>query len=1320
MRTLLTLFITLIPTLFCLAQGNMAFRLIDTTEGLPDNEVKTMIYVPDGRLAVRTTSRLSLFDGCQFSSFSPTGLDAYSMHYVSGLPTAYVDNQNHIWLKETGRLTVFSLHEERFLPNITEILNALGMHEHIDNFFIDAEKHLWFITHKGVLYQHDGKQLRRINISTRGLRDIASHQGITWLVYANGILQALNAKTLRTVSHQQLWQGTVSDRDFVRFSQSKNNLWVMWNNGVATYMGGKWQKRHEDKQNTLVTMAVDDKNRAFVSIRHHGLLSILPDGTKQLHASLPIWKGTALSDDIESIVCQQGNILLGLYANGLCLYNDNMQGFPFHTFTRDLGNYQLAEHSGGKALLAYASGLMQYDPISGSVSPFHPDSQAHDVINSFTASDGKTYVGTFRRGMFIIDGHACKHITQGEIPAQDINYNIVRGFAEDRQHRIWVSFHGGLGYYDAKHQRIVPVKSGTLTNHKVINQITIDPSNRLWAATSNGLVRYDIDKQKTYTTDSLVRGQKSRLHLSESCKTVCVDSRGMVWIGTLNGLYVYNPKTKRTQRFGKEDGMPNEMIQGIVEDDFHHIWVTTANGLCRLQPSGKDDYTLTVFDGQNKLGDSKFLPLAIAKAANGKILAGCVNGIYTINPAEVKAMRYKGHPIFMSLSVNGTDIIPGLEYDGTMILDSAINVARRITLNHDQNFITLRFSGLNFDMPQHTSYRYRLKGLNDSWVEISPQDGMGIATYTNLPPGKYIFEAYSAGFDKQWSAKPITIEIIVKAPLWATWWAKTFYLLLAITLIALAIRWKISQKRKQFEAEKYKELEEMKYRFFTNISHEFRTLLTLIITPIGSILRKTSDEDTRQQLNSVSKNAGDLLQLVNQLLDFRKMEMNGEQLHLQSGNINEFVDYTVQKFSPLSEQKGIALKMEDKTGGIFMYFDRDKVGKILNNLLSNAFKFTAQGGIVSVCLEKTIKNSRRYVRIVVSDTGCGISKEDQMRVFDRFFRSEQQNTTNVGSGIGLNMVAEYVKIHQGEIFLESEEGKGSRFIVELPTDLTIKSSEPSDSSDSSESSESSEPLRVSPILSDSSEKSPKSILIVEDNPEFRNFLVKELSAIYKNVLSAKDGIEGALQAEEQNPDIIVSDVMMPRMSGTDMCRRIKENLQTSHIPVILLTAWSNDEARTEGYKAGADAYIAKPFDLEMLLARITNLLEKQERRIADFSHNVSLDPKQVTDSSPDEGLLKEVIACIEKNIDNSEYGVDQLAKDVVMSRMGLYRKMKALTGQTPADFIRTVRLKSAASLLQTGKYNVSEVCYLTGFASPQNFSKHFKEMFGVLPSQYMK
>lgn len=1314
-----------------LASAQSSFRLINTSQGLPDDEVKALFWTPDGRLGVRTSSSLSFFDGCTFRSVPPMGDEGYSADYISALSTAYVDARQRVWIKELGKFLVFDLTKDAYVRDVKGLLASMGIRERVRDFFIDSAKNLWFVTASGKMLMVKASKLgeaenqcRQIKIRTGGLRDVCNFNGNHWFLYSDGWVMGMNAAMTKTISSERVWLGDVPARDFMQFAQNKHQLWLMWNHGVASYQPSStaihhWQHRYENEAAALVVLSIAEDGTAYASIRQAGLLTIAPNGKTSLLTEIHTLDGETLIDDIQGIACSRGNLLLGLWSKGLCLHHPNMQQFayfPFVAMGLKMNGYRINDLPNGLPLLSSDKGLFALNALNLQASPISLGGS--DYIRSMMDSKGRLWAGTFRQGLFLREKGIVHHIMQGGIPAKDINYDIVRGFLEDHAHRIWVNYHGGIGWINEQSRRIVPLGNKALEKYKVVNDFKEDKLHRIWVAATQGLFVYSSATRRALFPKDLVKDEATQVKLNGPCKALLIDRQGWVWVGTLNGLFVINPKDKSSRFFGKAEGMPNEMINGMIEDRYGNVWVTTPNGLCRFLCLQDGEMKLMVFDSQNKLGKTNFGWMTVGHLAGGNLFFGTPDGYYIVNPADVKEMKYTGHPIFTSLRVNNQEVSPGKEVDGRTILTSALSATEKLVLKHHENFITILFSGLNFDMPSHTYYKYRLKGMSDRWIEINPQDGVGRANFTNLAPGSYELEVYSAGFDKVWNEQPATLKIEVQPPLWATWWAKLIYLLFIIAILTWGYRWKMEQNRKRMEDEKYKELEEMKYRFFTNISHEFRTLLTLIITPIGSILKRTTDSETRHQLNDVSRNAGDLLQLVNQLLDFRKMEMNGERLNLQSGNLNEFIQYTTMKFMPLAEQKNIRLTFEDKTEGLFMYFDKDKLGKVLTNLLSNAFKFTKAGGKVNVCLEKCILDSRRCAHIIVEDTGCGIPKEEQGHVFERFYRTEQDSSSQqIGSGIGLNMVYEYIQLHEGKVSLESEEGKGSRFIVDIPADLKREVQQ-----------EASEENRIaSPVMADvvdgavgvqTFRKIEKTVLVVEDNEDFSHFLSQELGRIYNKVLTAKDGIEGAMMAEAENPDIIVSDVMMPRMNGTDMCRRIKENIETSHIPIILLTAWSTDEGRAAGYKAGADAYIAKPFDMEVLLARISNLLEKQEKRQRDFSHSISLDPKTVTDSSPDEDFLKEVIACIEKNIDNSEYTIDSLSTDVVMSRMSLYRKMKSLTGQTPADFIRTVRLKTAAKLLKEEKCTVSEACYRTGFASPQNFAKHFKEMFGVLPSQY--
>lgn len=1282
-------------------------RLLDMSVGLPDNEVKSLLWLPDGRLCARTSSSLSFFDGCYFRSFPPLGTEMCPIDYVAALPTAYVDAEQRIWVKETGHMFVFDLVTEKYVSDVKGLLSSMGVKERICNFFIDSAKGYWFVTDSGkFLYCQGHSQAKAVRISTRGVRDVASWAGKHWFVYSDGKVTCWKSDMTKELSRHFVWKGEMLARDFLQFSQNTEQLWVMWNHGLALWrpVAKEWQCRYATDKDVLVTMCAVSPKTCYVGLRRAGLLTLESDGRLSTQGEFDVLNGRDVKDAIQALAYRQGNLMVGMANHGILFCNPSMQLFPYVTMREcglPIGEYMLNGGNGNDLLLTSSQGVyrMQMPQMRAYPLPL----EGSDFIRGMVDSRKRVWVGTFNQGFLMWDGKKTYHVMQGTLAGKDVNYNIVREFLEDSRHRIWVSFHGGIGTLDNQ-LRIIPLEEKGLERYKVVNEFRIDKDENVWAATSQGLFCYSQKLRKVYFPKDFVHDAGMCNLLSAPCKALLVDRNGWVWVGTLNGVIVLRPRDKYAQHFGKKEGMPNEMTEGIIEDELGNVWVTTANGLCRFSHVGNQEFKLMVFDEQNKLGDAKFGWMALARVAAGKLLFGNQGGFYVVDPTKVQNLRYSGSPIFTSLLVNNQEITPGKELNGRVVLEKALSSTRKVVLRHDENFVTVCFTGLNFDMPRHTYYKYRLKGINDGWVEDSPQDGIGRASYTNLPPGEYELEVYSAGFDKKWSKQSVKLLVIVEPPVWSVWWAKLLYLSLLGGIAVYVFRRKQKLDNLRREAENNKELEEMKYRFFTNVTHEFRTLLTLIITPVGSILKRTSDEEIREQLKEVNKNAGDLLQLVNQLLDFRKMETKGERLDLKGGIIGEFVQYTAMKFSPLAAQRQIGLKYDDQTGGLFMYFDRDKVGKILNNLLSNAFKYTSAGGEVRVELCLCDSANRHFVRMSVVDTGCGISQKDQAHVFERFFRSSCQTTTNVGSGIGLNLVGEYVKLHQGHVRLESVEGKGSSFIVEIPADLMLEAQEMT-----SESMEYHE---------DTGEFADKCVLVVEDNVGFRNYLAKELGRIYNKVLMAADGLQGAAMASDCSPDIIVSDVMMPQMSGTEMCRRLKQDLSTSHIPVILLTAWSTDDGRAEGYKVGADAYISKPFDLEVLLARVNNLLEKQKERIQDFSHSPSLDVRNIAGSAPDEKFLAEIVSLIEKNITDSDYTVDALAADMAMSRMSVYRKMKALTGQTPTDFIRTVRLKAAATLLKRGQYHVSEVCYLTGFATPQNFTKHFKDMFGVVPSQY--
>lgn len=1327
------------------ATCNYTFRQITVLDGLPDDAIKDLFLLPDGRLGIRSTYGLSFYDGCDFRNFplqvSPR---IYSLDYISANPNIYVDKDSRIWTKETGRLSVFDIMREMYINNVDSLLRTVGVREHIRNLFIDHGCHFCWVTSGGKLWYRnieENASPRQLGFSCKGLRDVAVYDGKMWLVYDNGMLICSELRTGRILRRERLWETLVEPRYPVAFRQNAGELWVLWKKGIALWNRNKsgWERLGlpEAAQTSTINLEGGSGGWGWVGIEQKGLF--LVNGLQQSVArQIPLVStmGDSFENDVQSIFynSSNGNLWLGLYTRGLAYFNPSMEMLPMLDFRKKNiafdNNLQITPLRNGKLLLITSPQPLFYEPLTGNISPAYPQLNDRRCISAYEDSKGRLWVGTFRKGFYEIkDGSIRLHnITASD---GDVAFNLVRGFIEDDRQRLFVNFHGGLGLYNEKTQLIEPLykRHPELKPYFIINRMAKAKDGCLWIAARQGVYKYDPLHDKVYLAKDLAQNEADMKVLGADSKAMFCDSRGLVWFGTNMGLHIWNAQKRR---FENVPGLPENVIQSVVEDTGHNIWVSTANGLCRIvvsqKPDGEYSYSLQFFSRTFRLKDSEFLANSAYADTKGNVYLGCTSGLYVIPPSAVRKISYTGHPLLTSFYLYDKEVLPGMEFNKRVILENSLVYTKRIRLSYDENFFTLHFSGLNFADPEHTYYRYRLKGIDKNYIEICPKGGKGVATYTNLSPGSYVFEVWSAGADKHWSKEAATLEITIDAPLWATWWAKLFYVLLVAGGVIYYFRYREIRNKVRLEHQKEKELDEMKYRFFTNISHEFRTLLTLIITPLGSVMKKMDKGALQDELKLVSRNASDLLQLVNQLLDFRKLEMSGEKLSLLNGNIGDFVEMMVVKFHPLAEQKNIRLSFSDESKGLYMFFDRDKLHKIIDNLLSNAFKFTPSGGSISVVLRRVSRpasaqdaTSSPLVELEVTDTGCGMSEESMKHIFDRFYRVEKEAGSHIGSGIGLNLVQEYVKLHKGSLRVKSKEGEGSSFFLTLPIDLKPEVTQAA-SEDSQEIQEKSEAF--SEKNEDSGKAIPasapmkgKTLLLVEDNEEFRRFMARELAAHYK-VIMAVDGIDGSLKAEENNPDLIISDIMMPRMNGIDLCERIKSCLPTSHIPVILLTAKGSDRTRAEGYEAGADAYISKPFDMEVLLARIQNLLKKQNERQQEFTHSITLDPKQVSITSKDEEFMKEAIAKIEEKMSDPDYMTDNLASDMAMSRMSLYRKVKAVTGQTPADFIRTVRLKYAAKLLKSGGLSVTEVCMKTGFATPQNFTKRFREMFGVVPSQY--
>lgn len=861
----------------------------------------------------------------------------------------------------------------------------------------------------------------------------------------------------------------------------------------------------------------------------------------------------------------------------------------------------------------------------------------------------------------------------------------------DSQGGLWLgTFNHGLLYYHPdrfKFRYYGKSLFGSVKNDFNVTSFKALSKDKILVGTSMGLYEFNPVSGVLKPSSAL----SSPVQRPKSIYTCTLkDRRGLVWMGTPDGLLVQRPD--RLQTLYKEDGLVNNCIKGLLEDEEGDLWVSTSGGVSRITVSADGSFLISNFNQYDGVIKNEFIANAIYKTTDDLLFIGGVNEFNVLDLNRKWVLMKLQKPLFTDFAVFGKSIET----------ERSITATEKIELNHRQNAISIRFSALNFVNPTQTYYQYRMKGVDDQWHASFEASGAGSASYTNLAPGTYVFEAKAANNSNEWSDEVAQMTIVIHPPFWRTPWAYLLYTVLAVLLVNLVFS-TLRRKTQQRLAKKNEaQLNELKFKFFTNISHEFRTPLTLILTPLGSIMQELKGSATEQKVRSVYKHAQDLMQLVNQLLDFRRLELGGEKLQLTFGNLAEFLDQFQLMFDKLAQWRKIDFVVDAKEEELFMYFDQAKLYKVVNNLLSNAFKFTPEGGSITLVFYR----KDAVVCIEVVDSGVGIPASELPLLFNRYF---QGANAKEGSGIGLHLVKEYVELHQGSVTVESVPGVKTVFRLELPVNL-----EPA----SVEVGQPQVPLMTQvDAVQGSAVNVTCTVLVVEDNAELRTFLVSELQKTYL-VLEAADGAQAEKIAFAELPDLIVSDVMMPVMDGLELCKRIKSDVRTSHIPLILLTAKASEEHKLSGFQCGADEYLAKPFSMELLLLRIRQLIELKEKRKHSFTGKIEVNPAEITISSLDEQLLQRALDCMERNMGNADYSVQQFSQDMGMDRTVLYKKLHSLTGLPPSEFIRSIRLKRAAQILLQGGRPIAEVSEMVGFNTQKYFSKYFKEAFGVLPSQY--
>lgn len=985
------------------------------------------------------------------------------------------------------------------------------------------------------------------------------------------------------------------------------------------------------------------------------------------------------------------------------------------------------DRSGSIWIGTYGGGLSRFDPGTGTFR-HHPGSNNVQAILEDKA--GRLWIGTDGNGLLAFDrrSHTFTAYNQSPSGKTRLSGHSVWALCEDIRGNLWVgTADGGLNCLDARTGEFRHFPSNPLDPHSLqSNDIRVLHEDRLgflWIGTyGGGLNRYN-PAADTFVPYKKVPGDTTAI--SSDIITAIFESprSGTLWIGTFGGgLNRFDRLSESFHAIREHDGLPNDVVKSIEEDDRGSLWVSTLEGISQYSPESHTFANFGTDDGMQaafNLGSS-------ALASDGQLYFGGTNGFHVFDPAHLTQRADADAPCLLTdLKIFNRSVQPGEIIRDQLVLPTSVSETEEIVIPYSIDAFAFEFASLDFARSDKIRYAYRLEGVDGQWQYTDAS--RRYAPYANLYQGTYRFQVRATHEDGTWSGPAAQVRVRVLTAPWKTPGAYAVYLLLLIALgyglrVYTLARWRLLNELKleRMERTQARELNEMKLRFFTNISHEIRTPLTLILGPLEQLIAANiADLSIRNQLQTMRTNANRLALLINQLLDFRKQETGHTRLKVVKADLVKFTREICLSFQEFAQRKQVRFQCEDAEPTLPLWFDPQQMEIILYNLLSNAIKFVPEGGRVRV----RTATGPDGAELTVENDGDPIPAEDLPFIFDRFYKFDREYAGNyLGSGIGLALTKGLVELHGGTISVESPPGGPTVFRIVFRMGKAHFTEEQFATDFRSGEDVQHYRLPAGPETAGRPEPAgPEAplLLLVEDNPDVRQYLTEIFRPAYR-LLSAGEGAEGLRLALQHQPDVVVSDIMMPEMDGLELCRRLKTDITTSHIPVILLTARTSLVFRAEGLETGADDYVTKPFSPGILMLRVKNLIESRRRLRERFGSQLRLEPKEVTLTTPDEELLRKAIAIVERHMDDSTFDVNRFAHEIGMSRPVLYRKIPALTNYTPNEFIRMIRLKRAAQLLRQNVLSVADICYSTGFQTPKYFSKCFKEAYQVSPSEYAR
>ncbi len=1387
----------------CYSQDPIYFDHITTNDGLSQSDINSIYQDTQGFMWFGTHDGLNKYDGYSFSVYKPEtnskdNISSNLIYFITG------DKKGNLWIGTTGEgLNYFNQSTGKF----TQFKNDKNDKESLSNDYIisihvDMKNRLWVGTDMGLNMADlnrplDSLKFQHFELEREPLLGNGWRNNSIYTIYEDtkeqlwiGSVRGLHKLSRDTNGdlYFRLMNNAMGLPDLYVKSiteDTSGNLIIGSDLGLFTQLkNSNSHKLHLVNKSDHPEVLIDNNNNIWAGTGN-GLLYY----DNSPNNNLPVLKNSFINDlrnpnsitknVIKSLYLDKtGIVWIGTNGGGVNKFDPERKQFYHIRKTIDPTSLSynkirsMYEDSHGSLWIGTEGGglnMLSDKNDEGDYKGFHNFKSVNKAfaLTEVQNNQKKTlYIGIENiPGLLSLDITNPQQIKEDQVKkVSEINSSVF-ALLEDDQKNLWIGTYGG-GIYRWLYQKdsgeyikdilLANESNATSISGNIIRNIYQDTHKDIWFATSKGLCK--LPKQERTKKMPKFEVYKNSADDATSIShnyilSIYESKAGDLWIGTFGGgLNKYIPPVNEEQgkfvSYSEENGMPNNVIKGILEDEIGCLWLSTNKGLSRFNPKEESFKNYDVNDG---LQDNEFQELACLKRKNGEMLFGGINGFNSFYPDNINENVFEAETVITDFTISNKSVQIGEEINGRVLLTNALNNTDQIQLKYWENSFSFEFAALHYAAPKKNQFAYMLEGFDDDWIYTTAEKRF--ATYTNLASGDYILKVKTSNNDGVWDKTLSELRINVIPPFWKTKAAYAIYCLLGIGLLLLFWRSTINRTNRKhkltldnLEKEKEEEVQRMKLEFFTNISHEFRTPLTLIKGPLEYLQKfgnKLDDTVLQEQYHLMHKNADSLMRLVNQLLDFRKMNQGKMRLVVRPGNVTDFIKEVGEPFQFLAHKQHIAFSIKSVDPAIESWFDHDAMEKIINNLLSNAFKFTPDNGTISIdiSLENEVENirknipepkSKKYVVIQVKDSGPGISKSKLDSIFERFYVAKDKAKINPeGVGIGLSFVKNLVELHQGVIHVQSEQKVGTTFVVMLPVEketyssvkgISCKKDTESDFLMRSSEKESFA-IGINDEIEDQSLSQSRSklpvLLVVDDNADIRAFIKQALSENY-TVYEAENGEAGFKMAIKHTPNIILTDVLMPVMDGIKFCKKIKTAKETSHIPVLMLTAKSSQESEIHGLKTGADDYIRKPFDMELLELKLSNIMKQREELRKVFNRKIVLQPKEVTVTSADERFLQKAIDIVEKHMMNTDFNVEMLVKEMSHSRSNLYLKFKELTGLSSSEFIRNIRLKRAMQLLEQSDMSVKEIMYMTGFNTASYFSKCFKKQFGVVPSEYVR